>query len=114
MMQKCYLQAISSTSLLHLAPSTHLLATTMAPKYTCYCFKCNSHKDISRQTLNSHLRQNQEHLDYLTESGADLGTLAFVQNCHYQMLELLNVLAEGAQSGQHVSPYAAGKLLNFL
>ena len=86
----------------------------MAPKYTCYCFKHNSHKDVSRKTLNSHFRQNQEHLDYLTESGADLDTLAFVQNCHYQILELLNVLAEGAQSEQHGSPYAAGKLLNFL
>ena len=97
--------------LLHLTPSTHI---SMAPKYTCYCFKCNATKGVSRKTLNTHFKQNLQHLDHLMESGADLDTLAFVEECHYQMLELLNTLTEGAQSGQHGSPYAAGELLNCL
>ena len=86
----------------------------MTPKYTCYCFKCNATKGVNRKTLNNHFKQNLQHLDHLMVSGADLDTLAFVEECHYQMLELFNTLAEGAQSGQHGSPYAAGELLNFL
>jgi hypothetical protein len=100
--------------LLHLTLSTHFLATTMAPKYTCYCFKCNSRKEVTRKTLYSHLRQNQEHLDHLLESGADQDTVDFVQQCNYQMLHLLNVLAEGAPSGQPGSSHSAGKCYIFL
>ncbi|KAN0130422.1 hypothetical protein V8E53_011823 [Lactarius tabidus] len=80
----------------------------MAPfnKYRCPCFKCSSKKDLSKRTIRIHFRENLIHLNNLRDSGTDLSTLAFVENCHYDLMHLLRSLAEESQATRPPgSPY---------
>jgi len=81
----------------------------MASKHTCPCFKCKSGRDVTRKTLYTHFRQNQDHLDQLTAIGANQDILGFVQGCHYQMIDLLNSLTEGTHVEQSGSSYPGGE-----
>jgi hypothetical protein len=92
------------------------MATTMAPfkKYRCPCFKCPSKKDISKRTIRIHFRENLLHLNNLRASGTDLGTLEFVENCHYELTHLLSSLSEESQATRPPgSPYPDSEFLLF-
>lgn len=88
----------------------------MAPfkKYKCPCFMCPSKKDISRRTIRIHFRENLGHLNKLRASGANLDTLAFVENCHYELIQLLSSIAEESQATRPPgSPYPDSESLLF-
>jgi hypothetical protein len=98
-----------------LAQSTHPPATNMAPftKYPCPCFKCNSRKKLVKRTILAHFKENQEHLGHLRTSGAHLDAVAFVQNCHDKIIQLLDSLNESQSSRRSESPYPDGECLFF-
>ena len=100
----------------HPASSTYPMATPTVQfdKYKCPCFKCCSVKDKSRRTIRIHFKENLAHLSKLRSSGGDLDTLEFVENCHYELTQLLSSLAEDSQATRPpVSPYPDGKSLVF-
>jgi hypothetical protein len=88
----------------------------MAPltKHIYPCFRCNSRKQLAKRTIQSHLRENLDHLDHLRASGAHQDTVDFVQGCHYKITQLLDDPAEESRSsGQSGSPYPDSVYLLF-
>ena len=82
----------------------------MADKHTCPCYRCNSGKDLIRKTIRSHFKANAEHLEHLRNSGANQDFVDFVQDCHDQMVDLIDSFNEGTHfSGQSGSPYPSGE-----
>lgn len=82
----------------------------MAEKHTCPCYRCCSGKDLTRKSIRSHFRANAEHLEQLRNSGANKDFVDFVQDCHDQMIVLIDSFNEGAHSsGQSRSPYPSGE-----
>jgi hypothetical protein len=76
--------------------------------------QCPSKKDISKQTIRIHFRENLLHLNNLRASGTDLGTLEFVENCHYELTHLLSSLSEESQATRPPgSPYPDSEFLLF-
>ena len=98
----------------YLTLSTDSLAKTMAPasKYPCPCFRCHSRKQLARRTIQIHYKDNLSHLHQLMASGADQDSVKFVQDCHYEITQLLKDLAEESQSSrQSESSYPEGEYL---
>lgn len=83
-------------------------------KYKCPCFKCPSKKDVSKRTIRIHFKENLAHLNNLRASGANLDTLEFVENCHYELIQLLSSLADESQATRPpASPDLDGESLFF-
>jgi hypothetical protein len=69
----------------------------MAPhiRYYCPCYKCRSKKLFTKRTIQGHFNKNTDHLNQLRASRAPQDLVDLVQDCHYQLTELLNSIAEG-------------------
>ena len=68
-------------------------ATPMAsvPKYHCPCFKCRSvKKERVKRTILVQSEENLNHLNNLRTSREHLDFLAFVEDCHNELMELLH------------------------
>jgi hypothetical protein len=85
----------------HQWPSAFILllspATSMAPvpRYFCPCFKCKpKKKERVKRTILAHFKENLDHLNHLRASGVHQDTLAFVQNCHDEIMQLLHSIDE--------------------
>ena len=73
--------------------SSHPPATPMAsvPKYHCPCFKCRSmKKERVKRTILVHSKENLAHLNNLRASREHLDSLAFVEDSHNELMELLH------------------------
>lgn len=71
-------------------------------------------KEVSRRTIRIHFKENLAHLSNLRSSGGNLDTLEFVENCHYELTQLLSSLAEDSQATRPpASPYPDGESLVF-
>ena len=70
------------------------------PKYICPCFQCSSNdKRRVKRTILDHFKDNLAHLNNLRASGEHLDALAFVENCHNEMVELLHGIDEAVDPG---------------
>ena len=56
----------------------------------------------------THFKENLDHLNNLRASRAHQHTLAFVQDCHYEIVQLLHSIDEEFDSG---SSYPAGECI---
>ncbi|KAN0128807.1 hypothetical protein V8E53_013394 [Lactarius tabidus] len=74
----------------------------MAPhiRYYCPCYKCRSKKLFTKRTIQGHFNKNTDHLNQLRASRAPQDLVDLVQDCHYQLTELLNSIAEESQSSR--------------
>jgi hypothetical protein len=79
------------------------------PKYLCPCFKCRSKKERVKRTILAHFKENLDHLNNLRASGEHLDTLAFMENCHNEIMQLLHSIDEDFEPG---SSYSAGECIS--
>jgi hypothetical protein len=56
-------------------------------------------KERVKRTILAHFKDNLDHLNYLRASGAHSDTLAFVQNCHHEIMQLLHSIDEEFDPG---------------
>ncbi|KAH9174020.1 hypothetical protein EDB89DRAFT_2068285 [Lactarius sanguifluus] len=71
---------------------------SVAPKYPCPCFQCNSRKHLTRRTIQGHLKQNQvQLLDQIGLRGSQ-HTINYLQSCYDQTAQLLAGLAVESQT----------------
>ena len=74
-----------------------------------------SKKLLTRRAIKDHCKDSLEYLDNLRTSGASQDMLAHVQDCHYQVTELLSRLSEESHSSrQSESPCPDGEYLSLI